>query len=114
MTPREETIRDFLKAAGWEKAERRPLAGDASSRRYERLSLSGRPAVLTVNGQAEVVVQDAKSYQRLLARVEEADKLMALRRSVAEYRAGQFRDLDDALETLEARHVGTAKRHQVK
>ncbi|HAC57090.1 MAG TPA: aminoglycoside phosphotransferase, partial [Rhodobiaceae bacterium] len=27
-------------------AERRPLAGDASSRRYERLSLSGRPAVL--------------------------------------------------------------------
>ena len=46
MTPREETIREFLKAAGWEKAERRPLAGDASSRRYERLSLAGRPAVL--------------------------------------------------------------------
>ena len=46
MTPREETIREFLKAAGWGMAERRPLAGDASSRRYERLSLSGRPAVL--------------------------------------------------------------------
>ncbi len=46
MTTREETIRAFLKEAGWEKAERRPLAGDASTRRYERLSLSGRPAVL--------------------------------------------------------------------
>ncbi len=80
----------------------------------KRLKKTGRPAVLTVNGQAEVVVQDAKSYQRLLARVEEADKLMALRRSVAEYRAGQFRDLDDALDTLEARHAGTAKRRQAK
>jgi hypothetical protein len=46
LTTREETIRAFLKEAGWEKAERRPLAGDASTRRYERLSLGGRPAVL--------------------------------------------------------------------
>ena len=46
MTSREETIRAFLKEAGWGEAERRPLAGDASARRYERLSLGGRPAVL--------------------------------------------------------------------
>ncbi|APX89811.1 hypothetical protein BV394_08865 [Brevirhabdus pacifica] len=29
--------RAFLKAAGWAEAQRRPLAGDASNRRYERL-----------------------------------------------------------------------------
>ena len=46
MTSREETIRTFLKEVGWDEAERRPLAGDASTRRYERLSLGGRPAVL--------------------------------------------------------------------
>ncbi len=69
----------------------------------KRLKKTGRPAVLTVNGMAEVIVQDAKSYQRLLARVEEADRLMALRRSIAEYRAGQIRDIDDALKARDVR-----------
>ncbi|BBF94499.1 tRNA (adenosine(37)-N6)-threonylcarbamoyltransferase complex ATPase subunit type 1 TsaE [Blastochloris tepida] len=39
-------IRVFLHGAGWGDAVRRPLAGDASSRRYERLSEPGRHAVL--------------------------------------------------------------------
>ena len=74
-----------------------------------RLKKTGRPAVLTVNGQAEIVVQDAKSYQLLLARAEEADKLMELRRSIAEYRSGRVRSIDDALSELEERHAGAAK-----
>lgn len=32
----------------------------------ERLAATGRPEVLTVNGTARVVVQDAASYQRML------------------------------------------------
>jgi aminoglycoside/choline kinase family phosphotransferase len=36
----------FLKRAGWGSAERRLLAGDASFRRYDRLTLGGRTAVL--------------------------------------------------------------------
>ena len=36
----------FLAAAGWADAEARPLAGDASARRYDRLTLRGAPAVL--------------------------------------------------------------------
>lgn len=36
----------FLKAAGWEKAEAHALAGDASTRSYERLTLGGRRALL--------------------------------------------------------------------
>ena len=31
-----------------------------------KLKQSGRPAVLTVNGEAEVVVQSAEAYQKLL------------------------------------------------
>lgn len=34
-----------------------------------RLKETGRPLVLTVNGGAELVVQDAASYQRLLDRI---------------------------------------------
>ena len=43
---REAAIVEFLKASGWGAAMRADLAGDASTRRYERLSLDGRPAVL--------------------------------------------------------------------
>ncbi len=39
-------LRAFLAAHGWERAERRPLAQDASFRRYDRLRLDGRSAVL--------------------------------------------------------------------
>ena len=43
---RETEIRKFLKEAGWGDAARAPVPGDASSRRYERLSRGGEKAVL--------------------------------------------------------------------
>ncbi len=43
---RAEARRRFLAAAGWGAAAARPMAGDASTRSYERLSLDGRSAVL--------------------------------------------------------------------
>jgi hypothetical protein len=75
-----------------------------------RLKKTGRPEVLTVKGQAEIVVQDAASYQRLLARAEEADRLMELKRSIAEYRGERTRDIEKALSGLEARHPTAAKK----
>jgi aminoglycoside/choline kinase family phosphotransferase len=49
---REHEIRAFLKDSGWDKAKRNPLQGDASTRRYERLSLNGRSAMLMDQPQA--------------------------------------------------------------
>ncbi len=46
MTSREADIQSFLKAAKWGAATRDPVPGDASSRRYERLSMDGQKAVL--------------------------------------------------------------------
>jgi N-acetylmuramate 1-kinase len=43
---RRAAIDAFLAAQGWGAADRRPLAGDASFRRYERLVLDGRSAIL--------------------------------------------------------------------
>ena len=37
----------------------------------KRLKRTGRPELLTVNGKAEVVVQSASAYQRLLESLEE-------------------------------------------
>lgn len=39
-------------------------------RHIERLRRTGRPAVLTVNGAAELVVQEAEAYQRRVADVD--------------------------------------------
>lgn len=46
MTDRAKLIDSFLAARGWDGAQRTALAGDASFRRYERLTLGDRGAVL--------------------------------------------------------------------
>lgn len=75
----------------------------------KRLKRTGRPELLTVKGQAELVVQDARSYQRLLDRADEAEQRERLRRSIADYRAGRVRSLDDALDDLDAKHLGKTR-----
>lgn len=46
MAERDRLIETFLDQAGWPGAERRPLAGDASYRRYDRITREGATAVL--------------------------------------------------------------------
>ncbi len=46
MSERGKIIQSFLNGCGWGEAVRKPLAADASFRKYERLSLNGNPAVL--------------------------------------------------------------------
>ncbi len=46
MVERAALIERFLADAGWDGARRTPLAGDASFRRYERIALDGRHAML--------------------------------------------------------------------
>ncbi|NQU60703.1 MAG: phosphotransferase [Rhodospirillales bacterium] len=46
MTDRSALIESFLTDSGWDGAQRQRLAGDASNRRYERLTLGNRKAML--------------------------------------------------------------------
>ena len=46
MTDRQNSIKTFLDEKGWGRARREPLVADASFRRYERLILADRPAML--------------------------------------------------------------------
>jgi prevent-host-death family protein len=50
---------------------------------------SGNPVVLTVNGKAEAVVQDAAAYQRLMAQAERAEMMEFLRQAKADADAGR-------------------------
>lgn len=54
-----------------------------------QLRETGHPVVLTINGKAELVVQDSASYQRLIELAERAEQMDALRASVEEMRAGK-------------------------
>lgn len=55
----------------------------------QRLRKSGKPEVLTVNGQAELVVQSAQAYQRLLDKADRADSVQVLRERIAAADAGE-------------------------
>jgi prevent-host-death family protein len=50
---------------------------------------SGSPVVLTVNGKAEVVVQDAAAYQRLMVSAARAEMMEFLREAKADADAGR-------------------------
>jgi PHD/YefM family antitoxin component YafN of YafNO toxin-antitoxin module len=63
----------------------------------DRLKESGRPEVLTVNGKAAVVVQDAAAYQ---AQMEKIEVLEALAESVRQAEAGQVKEARPAIRAL--------------
>lgn len=46
MLDRNEVIQTFLRAAGWQECQLQRIAGDMSPRRYSRLTLGGRTAIL--------------------------------------------------------------------
>ena len=52
----------------------------------DRLRTTGHPLVLTINGKAELVVQDAEAYQALLDRVEAIE---GIQRGLADVNAGR-------------------------
>ena len=70
----------------------------------KRLKKTGKPQVLTVNGRAEVVVQDADAYQKLLEAVDRAEALEGIRRGLADVKAGRTRPLADAIGALGRRY----------
>jgi prevent-host-death family protein len=72
-----------------------------------QLRESGRPVVLTVNGKAELVVQDAASYQRLVELAKRAEMMEFLRESRADVDAGRTEPALEALERL-------AKKYKLK
>ena len=65
-----------------------------------RLKDSKTPLVLTVNGRAELVVQDAASYQELLNRLEELETIAAIRIGLQDAKQGRVQPARKALKKL--------------
>ena len=64
----------------------------ASSKMMKQLKKSKRPLVLTVNGKAAAVVQDAAAYQRLLDIAARADAREGIRQGTEDAKKGRIRE----------------------
>ena len=72
-----------------------------TSELLDRLKKTGHPLVLTINGRAELVVQDADAYQQLLDRVETSE---ALQRGFVDVKAGRTKPAREVLRRLRRKH----------
>jgi PHD/YefM family antitoxin component YafN of YafNO toxin-antitoxin module len=62
-----------------------------------QLKKTGHPVVLTINGKAELVVQDTASYQKLIELAGRAERMDALKASIEDMKAGKVVPADDVL-----------------
>ena len=70
----------------------------------EHLKATRRPVVLTVNGKAAAVVQDAEAYQHLLDLVAEASAGEGIRQGLEDQKAGRTRSARTVFDELRAEY----------
>jgi prevent-host-death family protein len=70
----------------------------------EQLKQTGRPQVLTVNGRATVVVQDAEAYQQLLDLVERAEAIDGIRRGLESAARGEGRPAEEVFAEIRSKY----------
>jgi prevent-host-death family protein len=69
-----------------------------------QLKTTGEPMVLTVNGKAQVVVQDAASYQRMLDLVDRAEAVVGIKKGLASAARGEGIPAEEAFARIRRKH----------
>ena len=83
------------------KDARSPTVAKRSATELVRRAMeSGRPVVLTIDGEAELVVEDAGSYRKLFDLVDRLEAIEGIRRGLEEADAGEGRPAEEVLEEL--------------
>ena len=70
----------------------------------KRLKTTGAPMALTVDGEAEVIVQDAGSYQKMLEVLDRAQAIEGIRRGLDSMARGEGRPAEEVFEGIRRRH----------
>jgi prevent-host-death family protein len=71
----------------------------------DHLRQSRRPVVLTINGRAELVVQDAESYQQMVSLVERMETNEAIRKGLAAIEAGNSKPAREVISAIKGRRA---------
>jgi PHD/YefM family antitoxin component YafN of YafNO toxin-antitoxin module len=61
----------------------------------EQMKQTGKPVVLKVNGKAELVVQDAESYQKLMDTLERLEVIAGIKQGLEDVEAGRTNSLSE-------------------
>lgn len=69
-----------------------------------RLKENRSPEVLTINGRAELVLQDAGSYQEMLDRLRELEDLAAIREGLEQADRGEVIPAEEVLAELSRKY----------
>ena len=77
---------------------------DIDPKLLAQLKEKGVPLVLSVDGKAEVVLQDAVSYQKLLDEMDGRQELAGISRGLADVQAGRTKPLEEFEREFRARH----------
>ena len=75
-----------------------------TSRFIEQMKETGNPVVLTVNGKAELIVQDTESYQKLLERLDRLEAIAGIQQGLADVKAGRTQALDDFAQKMRSKY----------
>ena len=81
-----------------------------TTRYLKKMKKSGNPLVLTVNGRAEIIVQDAESYQRMLELLDRAETIEAVREGLESVRQGKTMSLDQFDKEMRKKILAPKKR----
>jgi PHD/YefM family antitoxin component YafN of YafNO toxin-antitoxin module len=70
----------------------------------DRLRESGQPVVLTINGKAKLVVQDAAAYQQLLELIDRVEAIKGIERGLHEMNSGKGKPLEQVDREIRKKH----------
>ena len=68
------------------------------------LRSSGLPLVLTINGKAAFVVQEASAYQKLIDAIDQAEAIEGIRRGLSSMKRGEGNSADEVFSELRAKY----------
>ena len=75
-----------------------------TSKFLKQMKKTGEPIVLTINGKAAMIVQDAESYEQSLRKWDRRDRIASVKRGIADMKAGSTKPAEEVYRELEKKY----------
>lgn len=69
-----------------------------------RLKKTGDPAILTINGKAEIVMIDAKSYQSIIEKIQQIETIEAIRVGLKAAENGDVKPAEQVFREMKSKY----------
>lgn len=76
-----------------------------SSKILKRMKRTRRPVILTINGKAELIVQTAEEYQKLIEQAGRTQTIEGIRRGLESMKNDRGRPAEEVFADMESKHA---------